>query len=68
MPKKTARYTSIEEIRSSLYPSSAGMLDLKKGEILDFPSSMSGKTRKIMEDIADAGADASETEESTSDE
>ncbi len=28
------------------------MLDLEKGEILDFPSTLVGKTRQIMEDIA----------------
>ena len=52
MSEESGRYTSIKEVRSSFYPGSAGMLDLEKGEILDFPSTLVGKTRQIMEDIA----------------
>lgn len=72
MAKKPSEYTSIAEIRASFYPGSAGMLDLDRGEILDFPSTLAGKTRQIMESIAKQAAEATdekiEVEESQADE
>ncbi len=57
MAKKPSEYTSIAEIRASFYPGSAGMLDLDREEILDFPSTLAGKTRQIMESIAKQAAE-----------
>ncbi len=65
MPKKPVQYTSIEEIRSSFYPTSAGMLNLDREEIIDFPSSLAGKSRQILRDIAKKAAEAHDAEPET---
>jgi hypothetical protein len=39
MPERDS-YQSIEEVRSAFYPRSAGMLDLEKDEVLEFPTGL----------------------------
>jgi hypothetical protein len=70
MAGKPSRYKSIGEVRSSFYPGSAGMLDLGREEVVDLPSRLAGKSRKIMEDIAKRAAeeDAVNLDESPADE
>ncbi len=52
MPKKPGQYASIAEVRSSLYPGAANMLNLEKEEIVEFPSPLENRSRKILDDIA----------------
>jgi hypothetical protein len=35
-----SEYKSIEEVRSVLYPGSAGILDLRKEDVLEFPANL----------------------------
>ena len=62
MPKKPGRYESIAEVRSSFYPSSAGMLGLERNELLDFPSSLANKSDKGGKEAEVAGTEVEETD------
>ena len=72
MPKKSGKYRSIAEIRSSFYPGSAGMLSLEKKELFDLPSSLADKSHLTMEGVdngdTESQATGSGAEESHSDE
>ena len=47
MPKQTMRYNSISEVRSSLYPGSAGVLNLEHGDVLDLRGGISRRRGKV---------------------
>jgi hypothetical protein len=58
MPVKREEYRSIRDVRSSLYPGSAAMLDLDKGEVIQFPSGLADATREVADQIAARIAEA----------
>jgi hypothetical protein len=58
MPDKRSEYRSIRDVRSSLYPGSAAMLDLEKGDVIEFPSGLADVTREIADRIATRIAEA----------
>jgi hypothetical protein len=58
MPAKREEYRSIRDVRSSLYPSSAAMLDLEKGDLIQFPSGLADVTREVADQIAERIAEA----------
>ncbi len=52
MPDEGSEYKSIEEVRSSLYPRSAAILDLEKEEVLEFPANLTDESLQAVERIA----------------
>lgn len=66
MPDKKGQYKSIEEVRSSLYPGSASMLNLEREDVIELPISLAGnKSLRVIEEIAKRAAE-SEIESSDS--
>jgi hypothetical protein len=51
MPSEDDNYKSIEEVRSSLYPGSAAMLNLDRDDVLELPVRLSEKSRNVLEEI-----------------
>ena len=45
MPDQGSKYTSIEEVRSILYPRRPGLLNLNKEDVLEFPANLTGESR-----------------------
>ena len=66
MPSKETRYSSIAELRASLYPDSAPMLSLEKDDTIELPIRLTGNSLRIVERIAGSVSeeieDASEQE------
>jgi hypothetical protein len=52
MPGEESEYNSIEEVRSTLYPGSAAMLDLEKEEVLEFPMSLTDESNEALKRTA----------------
>jgi hypothetical protein len=44
MADEGSEYKSIEEVRSTLYPRSAAMLDLEKEDVLEFPANITDES------------------------
>jgi len=44
MSSQGSEYKSIEEVRSILYPHSAGILDLRKEDVLEFPVNLTDES------------------------
>jgi hypothetical protein len=61
MPDNRREYRSIKDVRSSLYPRSAALLNLERGDVIEFPSGLADVTREIADRISvgttDTGAE-----------
>jgi hypothetical protein len=60
---KRDRYRSIEEIRSSLYPGSAAMLNLDRDDQLELPIGMAIRSIKGVDEIASRAAEHAVSED-----
>lgn len=69
MPDNGSEYRSIRDVRSSLYPASASMLELEREDVIEFPSGLADVTREIASRIAtsvtESGEEEDEDEEAT---
>jgi hypothetical protein len=63
MPDKGSEYRSIRDVRSSLYPASASMLELEKGDVIEFPTGLADVTSEIADRTATRIAEADEEDE-----
>ena len=61
MPSEEDNYKSIEEVRSSLYPGSAPMLNLDREDVLELPVRLSEKSRNVLEEIVKRTKDSAES-------
>lgn len=51
MVDKPVRYASIQEVRSSFYPTSAGMLSLEREDVVELPRSLVERPQQALEEM-----------------